>query len=155
MKNIYQLIQFGTERIKKFILLSEDLKKQQNKNNGALYHSENINFFSFKDKKFLNKENNSEQQLLVNALNFTLELIPLIIFQEYEILKLQNFKQVKNNNNLYELLYLGLKEKFLEYIETKPIIEAFYETNRITKNQYLTLINHCYLEDKEYEEKND
>jgi hypothetical protein len=56
------------------------------------------------------------------------------IQQEFEIIKLQNYASVEAKPFLYELLYLGLQGKMLDYNDTKPIIEAFYQTNRITKN---------------------
>ena len=154
MKNeiIYQISQLGANKIKKFISFFEN---EINQKKELKFRNKIYKIFSFDPKNntiILNKENNSEKQLLTKTLNFNLQLISLIIFQEYEIIKLQNFQKVSNNEYLYELLYLGLKEKFLEYLEVKPIIEAFYQTNRITKNQYLTLVNHYYLEDKEYEE---
>lgn len=93
----------------------------------------------------------SQEEINIILLNFNLQLIPLVLNQEYEILKLQNYQQKENNEFLYELLFLGLKEKFLEYTDTKPIIEAFYQTGRINEKQYLTLTKHYYLEDREYE----
>lgn len=97
------------------------------------------------------EQQTEEAEEIIKLLNFSLQIIPFIIRQEYEILKLQQYKKVNNNPFLYELLYLGLKEKFLDYDDTKPLIEVFYQTNRINEKQYLTLIKHYYLEDKEYE----
>jgi hypothetical protein len=40
---------------------------------------------------------------------------------------------VENKPNLYEILYLGLQEKFLSYSDMKPLIEAFYQTGRLNE----------------------
>ena len=98
------------------------------------------------------EEIKSQAEINTELLNFNLFLIPIILAQEYEIIKLQGYQQVDNNSTyLYNLLYLGLKENFLEYSDIKPLIEAFYQTNRIDKKQYLTLTKHYYIDNRECE----
>lgn len=105
-----------------------------------------------KDTYFLTEQTKNDEDLIIHFLNFNYNLILIIINQEYEILKLQNYKKVQPNIYLYELLYLGLKEKYLELNSLKPLIKAFYDTNRITEKQYNTLIKQYYFLNKEYEE---
>lgn len=95
------------------------------------------------------------EELLVSNLNYNLQLISLVIEQEFEIIQLQGFKKSESKKFLYEILYLGLKENFLEYSEVFPKIKIFYETGRITESQYNTLLNQLYIYNKEYEEEND
>ena len=130
------------------------IKKIVKVHNSYFRPLEYINEKKIKHKKgSFRQETKSQEDLSVMMLNFHLQTIPFIINQEYQIAQLQNFsKQEQQNSFLYELLFQGLRERFLEYSDTKPLIEAFYQTNRITENQYKTLTLHLYLEDKEYEE---
>ena len=135
--------------------LTNNKKKEIVNQKTITIKNKKYNLFGF-DKNFNQKtycvieQQAEEDEEIIKLLNFSLQIIPFIIRQEYEILKLQQYKKVNNNPFLYELLYLGLKEKFLDYDDTKPLIEVFYQTNRLNENQYLTLIKHYYLEDKEY-----
>ena len=135
--------------------LTNNKKKEIVNQKTITIKNKKYNLFGF-DKNFNQKtycvieQQEEEDEEIIKLLNFSLQIIPFIIRQEYEILKLQQYKKVNNNPFLYELLYLGLKEKFLDYDDTKPLIEVFYQTNRLNENQYLTLIKHYYLEDKEY-----
>lgn len=148
--NILKLIKYKNNKIFKFLLTHQYNDKIKIKN-------KNFNIFNIKTKPeekdvVIVMENlETQEEINIKLLNFNLQLIPLVLNQEYEILKLQNYQQKENNEFLYELLFLGLKEKFLEYTDTKPIIEAFYQTGRINEKQYLTLTKHYYLEDREYE----
>ena len=114
----------------------------------------NFNHFQLNksNAKILQKYNKNQENLNLISLKFLLQMIPLVINQEYEIAKLQNFIKVQNNSLIYELLFLGLQEKFLDFNNSIPIIKVFYETNRITEKQYKTLIEQLYLYDKEYED---
>ena len=151
--NIYKFYNNLRQNIQFFAgFYVEDIQKnrikRRNKKINILGHKNLENNSEF----IVEKNLESSENVNIMLLNFNLQLIITTIQQEFEIIKLQNYASVEAKPFLYELLYLGLQGKMLDYNDTKPIIEAFYQTNRITKNQYLTLINHYYLEDKEYEE---
>lgn len=135
-------------KYKKIEYFLSDSKEERRKNK--------YNFNSFwlnqKNDRILRNYIKQQEELNTVLLNFNLQIIPIVIKQEYEMLQLQNYAQVENKIYLYELLYQGLSENFLEFTEMLPIIEAFYTTNRITKNQYKTLIEQQYFQNKEYED---
>ena len=135
-------------KYKKIEYFLSDSKEEKRKNK--------YNFNSFwlnqKNDRILKNYIKQQEELNTILLNFNLQIIPIIIKQEYEMLQLQNYMQVENKTYLYELLYQGLSENFLEFTEMLPIIEAFYITNRITEKQYKTLIEQQYFQNKEYED---
>lgn len=150
----YHIIANAKNKIINFVT-DQHLKKGK-KNKSILIKNKEYDLFGYgsilnKNKIFIVEQEKEAEDSIINLMNFNLYLVRLIITQEYELLKLQNYKKVENNSFLYELLYLGLQEKILDQSDTKPLIEAFYQTNRLTENQYLTLVKKCYLEDKEYE----
>ena len=120
-------------------------------NKYSIFGIDTLNYEN-KKTKIVRTEEKQQEEINVSLLNCCLYMVSQLIIQEKEIAKLQNYDKVKNNSFLYNIIYLGLQENFLDFLEIQDTIKMFYQTNRITKNQYLTLINHYYLEDKEYEE---
>ena len=120
-------------------------------NKYSIFGIDTLNYEN-KKTKIVRTEEKQQEEINVSLLNCCLYMVSQLIIQEKEIAKLQNYDKVKNNSFLYNIIYLGLQENFLDFLEIQDTIKMFYQTNRITKNQYLTLINHYYLENKEYEE---
>ena len=120
-------------------------------NKYSIFGIDTLNYEN-KKTKIVRTEEKQQEEINVSLLNCCLYMVSQLIIQEKEIAKLQNYDKVKNNSFLYNIIYLGMQENFLDFLEIQDTIKMFYQTNRITKNQYLTLINHYYLENKEYEE---